>query len=699
MDNHRQVYREEAYELLTELETGLLELEKNPHNLEIIGQVFRALHTIKGSGAMFGFDEIASFTHEVETVFDLVRDGKIEVSKDLINLSLRAKDQIKHMLDIADTEEPIDQETLNDIISSYRSYISDTPQKEAPRDLTDHVVASNQIEVTYRIRFRPKPYIFQNGTNPILLLDQLRELGECKIIAQPDAIPLIHAINPESCYVYWDIILTTKKTLDDIKDIFIFVEDCADIKIDMIDLENDLDEDESGYRLGEILVQRGDLTPSDVQHALNSQKRIGEILVEADLVNPAAVESALAEQEFIKTSRKKRRDGVVQSFVRVPSDRLDTLVNLVGELVSVQARLSRKASLKIDAELLSISEEVERLTAELRNNIMNIRMLPIGTTFNMFKRVVRDLSTELGKEAILLTEGGQTELDKTVIDQLNDPLIHIIRNCIDHGIEPPEIREKKGKSKQGIIRLCAEHSGASVLISISDDGAGINKEAVRQKAVEKGLIAQDTPISDEDMIKFIFAPGFSTSKSVSDVSGRGVGMDVVKRSIEALHGSVTVHSQPEKGTKITLKLPLTLAIIDGLLVKIGDENFVLPLAIVEECIELSQRQASAARIQNIIDFRGEIVPYINLRGLFFSSQESFQNNESAQPTLIVIVESKNGRIGLEVDHVIGQYQTVIKSLGKMYQTIPWISGATILGDGSIALIIDVNQLLKIAEYQ
>jgi two-component system chemotaxis sensor kinase CheA len=414
--------------------------------------------------------------------------------------------------------------------------------------------------------------------------------------------------------------------------------------------------------------------------------------VEADLIDHGVVASALAEQEHLKEVRKKRRDAAAQSFVRVPSERLDSLVNLVGELVSVQARLSRKASLQAESELLSISEEVERLTGELRNTTMSIRMLPIGTTFNMFKRVVRDLSLELGKEAALITEGGETELDKTVMDQLNDPLIHIIRNCIDHVIEPPDVREEIGKSRQGIIRLSAEHSGASVLIHISDDGAGISKEAVRQKAVEKGLIAPDSDLSDDDAIRLVLMPGFSTSETVTDVSGRGVGMDVVKKSIEALHGDVTVASKKDAGTMITLKLPLTLAIIDGLLVKVGHDHFVLPLIMVEECIELSSQEASKAHARHMIHFRKEFVPFISLRKLFA--------NQADLPPVeqVVIVESKGGRIGIEVDHVIGQYQTVIKTLGRMYRNIGWISGATILGDGAIALIIDVNQLIHFSDY-
>jgi len=403
------------------------------------------------------------------------------------------------------------------------------------------------------------------------------------------------------------------------------------------------------------------------------------------------VEAALIEQEQLRKVKKtpKTEEGAASSL-RVPAEKLDTLVNLVGELVTVQARLTQMASLFNNPELVSIAEEVERLTGDLRDNTLNIRMLPIGTTFGRFKRLVRDLSQELGREVEMTTEGAETELDKTVIERLNDPLVHLIRNSMDHGIEAPDVRESLGKPRAGMLHIAARHSGAYVLIEITDDGAGIDKEAIRRKAVERGLIAADMELQDKEIFSLIFAPGFSTSETVTSVSGRGVGMDVVKRTIDNLRGSVEINSEKGEGTTVTLKLPLTLAIIEGLLVEIDRQFFILPLTIVQECVELSREDVELSHGRDIANIRGEIVPYIRLR-------ESFAI-KGTRPDIeqIVITGVERSRIGLVVDNVIGEHQTVIKSLGKVYRDIEGVSGATILGDGTVALIMDVARLTDAA---
>ena len=435
------------------------------------------------------------------------------------------------------------------------------------------------------------------------------------------------------------------------------------------------------------------MAEEDLRRALGEQKRIGELLVDSGLVEPSQVEAALFEQEHIKTVRKKQQQEEQSSGIRVPADKLDTLVNLVGEMVTVQARLSQTVASLDHAELLSISEEVERLTAELRDNTMSIRTMPIGTTFSKFKRLVRDLSNELKKDIALVTEGAETELDKTVIERLNDPLVHLIRNCIDHGIERPEAREAAGKPPQGTVHLSAAHSGANVLIRIEDDGAGLDVEAIRAKAMEKGLIADGVEMTEKEIFALIFAPGFSTATQVTSVSGRGVGMDVVKRSIDALRGSIDISSRKGTGTTITLKLPLTLAIIDGLLVQVGDGHFVLPLSIVEECVELTREDVARTHGRQITFVRDEIVPYIRLRERFVT------NGNGPDVEQIVITGSSGGRVGFVVDKVIGEHQTVIKNMGKMYRQVDAISGATILGDGTVALIVDVPKLVEGVESQ
>jgi two-component system, chemotaxis family, sensor kinase CheA len=694
MEAPREVYREEARELLAELETSLLALEETPGDPELIGRVFRALHTIKGSGAMFGFDDIAAFTHELETVFDLVRNDRMAVTKPLVDLTLAAGDQIRCMLDSSNGGATADPAIAMEITNALKLMIPGRSESAREVRPTGSAPADGgEKEVTYRISIALDHDIFLRGTNPILLLNELRGLGASRVIAHTETIPDLEDFNPEECRTSWDVILTTGRGINAIRDVFIFVEDECDLEICVI-AEGEAVELEAKYkRLGEILIDRGCISPNAIQGVLGKQKRLGELLVDSGLVEPSTVESALVEQEHVKQVYNKQKKEELASSIKVPAERLDILVNLVGELVTVQARLSQTVAPLEHAELLSISEEVERLTGELRDNTMSIRMLPIGTTFSKFKRLVRDLSNDLGKDIVMTTEGAETELDKTVIERLNDTLVHLIRNGIDHGIESPEVREAAVKPKQGTIHLSATHSGANVLIRITDDGAGLDREAIRNKAIEKGLIAGDAELSEKDIFGLIFAPGFSTAGKVTNVSGRGVGLDVVKRSIDALRGTIEVGSQRGVGTTITLKLPLTLAIIDGLLVKVEEGYFVLPLSIVEECVELTRADRERAHGRNITHVRGEIVPYVRLRERFFTNGEALATEQ------IVITETTGGKVGFVVDKVIGEHQTVIKNLGRMYRNVEGISGATILGDGTVALILDVPKLVQGVEAQ
>ncbi|MCP4217525.1 MAG: chemotaxis protein CheA, partial [bacterium] len=479
---------------------------------------------------------------------------------------------------------------------------------------------------------------------------------------------------------------TTTRLKNALRDVFILIEDDCELRIDRID-SGDTQEPRDYKKLGNILLEKGEINLEEVNQVIAHKKRIGELLVEEGLLEPEKVESALMEQRHVREIRKKRQETEVASSLRVSSEKVDVLVNLVGELVTLQARLSQLSHARNEPELISISEEVERITWDLRDSSMDMRMLPIGSTFSRFKRLVRDLSNNLGKEVELSTEGGDTELDKTVIEKLNDPLVHIIRNSIDHGIESPGKREKVGKERRGNIHLSAYHSGSNVVISIYDDGGGLDRKQIQQKAVERGIITADMELSDKEVYALIFEPGFSTAQKVSDVSGRGVGMDVVKRNIETLRGFIDIDSETGVGTTFTLNIPLTLAIIDGLLVKIGKEHFVFPLSLVESCIEIPHQQIVDAKGQNYIDVRGQIVPYIYLREKFLIDDEIPDIEQ------IVIADIKRKRVGFVVDSVIGGHQTVIKSLGKVYKGVAGISGATILGDGTIALIVDSQKLL------
>lgn len=692
IEQHIVTYREEAHELLSELETSLLELEENPADSDLIGRVFRAMHTIKGSGAMFGFDEIAAFTHEVETVFDLVRNGWMPVSKPLLNLTLRARDHIMALLDSSVSGACVDQDEGNGIIAGLKQLMPpdrETPVAE-PLPKTAVTADSDDEQQTWRIRFKPLPEILLTGTRPLALLNELRELGVCHVIAHSEQIPLLSELRTEHCYLYWDIILTSACGKDAIKDVFIFVEDDCDLKINLVD-SGQRDDDQSYKKLGDILVERGDMSPVEMHKVLGLQKRFGELAVVVGGVAPDKVQAALVEQQHVKNLRQERASQDAAASVRVPADKLDLLVNLVGELVTVQAHLSQTAASQNNDAFISIAEEVERLTNELRDTALNIRMLPIGSTFSKFKRLVRDLSQELGKEIEMVTEGAETELDKTVIERLNDPLVHLIRNSIDHGIELPEVRRAAGKPTLGSVHLAAVHSGDSVLITIRDDGAGLDKERIRAKAVERGLMSADGELSDREIYNMIFAPGFSTAATVTSVSGRGVGMDVVKKAIEALRGSIDVASTPGQGSIITLRIPLTLAIIESLLVRIDSSYFALPLASVEECVELTREDVKNAHGRDLANVRGALIPYIPLREHFAIAQN--------QPDIeqIVITTINGSKVGFVVDSVIGEHQTVIKSLGRLYRDVKGISGATILGDGNVALILDMGMLLQAAE--
>ena len=567
-DDLLAIFHEEMAELLNELEGVLLELEEDPGNGELISRTYRALHTIKGNGAMVGYTAIESFAHELEKVFDRLRSHEMSVEPELISLTLDARDEIASML--LESGEGAESETRKELLAAMGRLLA------APE------VAG---EATHR----------EEAAREATLCETLVERG---------------FLNRE-----------------------------------------DLD-----------LVLR-DREGSGAASDRRSRKRAGE-------GHPAAA------------------DGV--SSIRVDTLKLDCLMDLVSELVTVQARLSRLPQLEREIgerELEVVAEEVERLTCELRDNAFSIRMVPIGTTFGKFRRLVRDLSREIGREVDLVTEGGDTELDKTVIEKLVDPLMHLIRNGIDHGIEPPQVRREAGKPRRGKVRLAASQSGADILIEIGDDGGGMDAGMILREAVKRGLIDDGAGLSEGDIFALVFRPGFSTAGTVTSVSGRGVGMDVVKTAVDALRGSVTVESSLGRGTTVFIKLPLTLAIIEGLEVISSREHFILPLPYVEECVE-TYRQREGHRL---IVVRGELVPCVSLR------EWAGLAGDSAAIEQTVITRTGESRVGLVVDHVVGKCQAVVKSLGKMYRDVEGFAGATILSDGTIALILDVPRLVRAVE--
>jgi len=649
IDKFKQAFQEEGREIVVELESALLALNENPSDSELVGRAFRALHTIKGSGAMFGFEDLAQFTHNLETAFDHVRNGRLVVTPELINLSLAALDQIKAMLEEA--EGAGSGSAAAEILAKLHQLTGTLETRPArPAAAVPQAVevssapAIGGLTHDWNIRFNPGPDLMRNGTNPLLLLRELKQMGKLRLTANTAAIPKLGDFDAQRCYISWDMVLTTAATREAIRDVFIFVEDCCELTIEPAPLE----------------------TP-----------------------RASAAASPKGPEERRSTYGRRSYDSPDHaSSIRVPSAKLDQFVNLVGELVTVQARLAEVAARGENPEVAAVSEEIERLTAALRENSMSIRMLPIRTTFERFRRLVHDLARDLQKEVELTIEGAETELDKTVIDQLNDPLMHLIRNSMDHGLESPESRLAAGKRSTGTIHLSARHSGATVLIGVTDDGAGINAEAVRARAVEKGLIAADAQLTEAQIFSLILAPGFSTARQVTDVSGRGVGMDVVHRSVEALRGTIDIASKPGAGTSVTLRLPLTMAIIDGLLVRVGESYFVLPLATTLECIELTRQDVEQANGKQVANVRGELIPYIRLRDYFAIRTERPEREQ------VMITETAEGRYGFVVDQVLGDHQTVIKNLGRFYRHVQVVSGATILGNGTVALILDPHRLVQ-----
>lgn len=710
LEGFQDGFREEAYELLNTLEQSLLELENHPHDTDVIGAVFRTMHTIKGSAAMFGFETISEFTHHVESMLDDVRSGALNVESALIDFVLQCRDHIRHMLD--EPDDPRIGEQSKQLLSQMELLVAQIRSRANPPNVYDQPLRTRAIggdasgleaetrgdqpehlnvhgdglPRTFHIRFQPHPEMLRGGANPILLLTELHELGECTVLPQLGTIPSLDEVDPERVYVSWDVFLTTTAPLQTVQDVFVFVTDQCDLRIRMVD-EIEPESDADYKRLGQILVDRGVVPSEVVTEAIGEQRRLGELL-SGHGVAQQEIESALKEQEHVRRTRQKAQTEALGNTLRVPSEKLDELVDLVGELVTLQARLSQTiAAVTLGVEgtdAVMLTENLERLIGALRDHTMSIRMVPMAATFGRFKRLVRDLSQELGKEVELITEGGETELDKTVIDRLHDPLVHIIRNSIDHGIERPAKRTALGKPAAGVLRLEARHVGANVVVAVRDDGAGLNRERILARARERGLLAPDAQPSDQEIDELIFHPGFSTAEQVTAVSGRGVGMDVVKRELEAIGGSAAVVSTPGVGSTVTLTIPLTLAIIDGLLVQVGPERFVIPLTNVEECIEYYGSNEARGVVKN----RGALLPVIDLRSDFGIS--------GAPPDIqqAVVVQSAIGSVGIIVDAVIGDHQTVIKNLGRLYQHIEGISGATIMGDGNVALIIDVQRLVS-----
>jgi len=659
-----ETFRQEARELLDQLESGLLDLERNPSNADLINSTFRALHTIKGSGAMFGFTEVASFVHEFETAFDRVRKGLSPATPDLIAIALDAKDHVHTLIETPQAAGSEGESILQRLRALVSGKATPAVMAEPAPEAVAPTVTPPATGKRWRLRFTLPKDALLYGTNPLLLLEEIRAIGPCEITVLTDRIPPLDDLDPETTYLAWQVDLTADDPAAAIDDVFLFLRDGMDLSL---------------VPLTEESTVAG---PANVADPLPASADSV-----ADVSPPMAKRPGKAEAQQLTGVAEKS----TSSSLRVPAERLDELMDRVGELVIAQARLTQIAAQSSDGNLKTIAEELERLSSGLRDTTMGIRMVPIGTLFSRFRRLVHDLSRDLDKQIEFVTTGEETELDKTMIEKLADPLVHLIRNSVDHGLEPAASRVAAGKPPTGTVRLSAVYAGAEVAISVADDGAGLDAARIRAKAEENGIIAHDAKLTDQELYQLIFAPGFSTAKEITALSGRGVGMDVVKRTIDGLRGTIDLRTKPGEGTTLTLRLPLTLAIIDGMLVRVGDGRYTIPLAAVEECVELPAEAISTSRGRNFLDIRGALVPFVRLRDIFNTPSEPDQYQK------VVIVSSGDGRVGLVVDQIIGNNQTVIKQLSKLHTQLKAFSGATILGDGTVALILDTVHLVGMGQ--
>jgi two-component system chemotaxis sensor kinase CheA len=670
-----EVFRQEASELFEVLEGALLDLGLRPDDRELVDSAFRALHTIKGSGAMFGFDKVASFTHEFETAFDRVRKGEIKPTQELISVALAAKDYIRALIEDPQSTDDIIGEAILDDLKRFVS--SDQPVAAAAEIVTAPPLAPVESkQAGWHLYLEFESHILRNGSNPLDLLEDLCKLGPCFVVPVTDGIPFLDEMDPEDCYLKWDVKLHAACDKAAIDDVFMFVSD--EMKLTLSPLEQ---------------VEAPAPAPLFL---LLDEEPVAEMpapVAETDPVSVAAQPAAKAAPKPEAKPEPKaeaKRDDRGIATVRVQAERLDELMDRVGELVIAQARLTQLAASGSDLSIKIIAEEIERLASSLRDTTMGARMVPIGSLFGRFRRLIHDLSRDLSKPVEFITTGEDTELDKTMIECLADPLVHLIRNAIDHGIEDTATRTANGKTEQGRIELAAVHSGAQVLVTVKDNGGGLNTARIRGKAEEQGLIAAGAVLSDHEIHQFLFHPGFSTAQTISALSGRGVGMDVVKRTIENMRGSIDLSTRQGEGTTVTLRLPLTLAIIEGLLIRVGEGRYIIPLSAVEECIELTVED-ERTRGRNFLNVRGNLVPFLRLREIMSSSGMPDRHQKT------IIISTGETHVGLVADQIIGNHQTVIKSLSKLHSDVTIFSGATILGDGTAALILDVAQLVAMAQ--
>lgn len=720
-DDSLQIFSDEAEDLLGVAEQALLNLDtldNETDTLDGINDLFRTFHTIKGAAGLFGLDAIVDFTHVVESVLGKVREGQLTVDEDMVSIFLLSRDHLENLVSnaLGREEENSDKLKLTDstLVERLNGYLGTSSSNKESADATQAADVAEQnvegvVNKDWHLSLRFGLNALRNGMDPASFIGFLRNIGEIKSVTLiEDAIPQWSEFDPENCYLGFEIVLIAPGAKKEtIEEVFEFVQD--DCQISILPPHSHIDTyvkmieglPEKDMRIGDILVACGALTVQEKDNALNAQDKItdevtaGVVEQQVPPLGEVAVKQQVVQQEVVDAALKKQKDYKqenisAQQTIRVNALKLENLVNLVGELVIGSANSEINARRLADASLNEATENLLRLVEEVRDTVLGLRMVQIGETFNRYKRVVREVSRETGKDIDLHISGAETELDKTLIEKIGDPLMHLVRNSIDHGIESPDKRQAAGKPAKGSVHLDAFHDSGSIVIQIKDDGGGLSKEKILNKALDKGLVQEGQPLSDHEIYRLIFEAGFSTADTVSNLSGRGVGMDVVRRNIESLRGHVEIESEEGSGTTISIRLPLTLAIIDGFQVRVGDAQYIVPLDMVDECIELNESLRGKDGQANYVNLRGEILPFMHLGDIFGSSNEK----DAKHRDNIVVVQFAGKKAGFVVDELLGEHQTVIKPLGKVFQHLKGISGATILGSGEVAMIIDIPEMVN-----
>ena len=676
MAQFHQVFFEESFEGLAVMETGLMDLEPGDADSEVINGIFRAAHSIKGGSGTFGFKAIADFTHVMETLLDEMREGRRDVTRDNADILLRAVDCLREMLEAVQAGDEADEQRVQEHQQELEQELARGGSAEKTANPADKSNAPIVGGSGWAISFKPQKHILQTANEPLAIFRELRELGRLELTAHTEQVPEFEQLDPEECHIHWSMELHGDVTRQQIEEVFSWVEDLCELDIQPLEPEASVAPDDSSAGARSMIPQRR----AEDQGEPRMDRRQGD-----------------------RRKGDRRAGGqAAATSIRVETSKIDALINMVGELVITQSMLGLMGEMIEEKQAVTGQDidkmldglmQLERNTRELQESVMQVRMMPISFTFSRFPRLVRDLSNKMDKKIELKLSGETTEVDKTVIEKIGDPLVHLVRNSLDHGIEAPEDRIAEGKPETGTIELNAYHQGGNIVIEIRDDGRGMNRDKLFTKAVEKGLIGEDDVLSDKQVFELIFMPGFSTAEVVSDVSGRGVGMDVVRRNIQELGGGVEIESASGVGTTMTIRLPLTLAILDGQTVRVADENYIIPINSIIESIQVKSDMVNRVGGQGeTFRLRDEYIPIIKLHDVF--GVERVQATDISDG-LLVVVESDGEHVGLFVDDLLGQQQVVIKSLESHYKKIEGFSGATILGDGSVALILDMPGISRL----